>query len=126
MEKSYPFIIRPEKGRLQRANIKRVFFARKTVPSTSIPAFGVTIGRSTGKVDRTRLQIFTTHANIAVDANPKKIREKIRRIRPEEQKQLELYDTEIARLFAERTTFLKTVWEKGHVVTVKELIEQAE
>jgi len=98
---------------------------RKQYDSITIPGIGTApIMRDTGKYDNSTFSIHTKRAGyINVIASREGVKTKLRRIRPDEQAQLDALDAQIAELHEKKNELLKLAWNKAHVVTVKELEE---
>lgn len=114
----------------------RWFFGRKTIYTgrkVSIPGFGTAREFATRGVDKTVLQSRSwPNTNFTV-RSVADIKKWFRRLRPQEADELARADARIADLHeqlsrarAVRQAVLREAWTRGHVVTWKELYEQAE
>lgn len=108
--------------------IKSVFYEpiRKRVGSVRVAGLGnIPTLENTGKVDKSRLVVNTGHL-ISVPASKAEVHKRYRKLRPEESRRINDIDRRINELRLEREALLREAWDKGHVVTVKELVELAE
>lgn len=108
--------------------IKTAMYKPETKPigSVYIEGLGNIATMRTSGIDKNKFQIATTSGWINLDATPNSIKEKLRRLRPQEAEILDGIDRQIAELRAKRENALKEAWKKGNVVTVKEIREKAE
>lgn len=89
------------------------------------PVGGLRFVRAAG-VNKKRILFDYSPGGQVVNASAKEIKKYIRRLRPEERKELDRIDKQIAELERLRAHTLKSAWSKGHVVTLKEVLEAAE
>lgn len=108
--------------------IKGVWFEliRRKVGEIRAPGIGVIpTMENTGRFNRKRITINTGHI-ITIPAEKKEVDRWYRKLRPEEKEKLRKIDQQIYELKLAREVVLQEAWEKGHTITVKELIEAAE
>jgi len=109
------------------AELKRVSYRpiRRQIDSVSIPGIGsMPVMKDTGKLDKSRIELWTDMMNFSVDATHDGVKEKIRRLRQQESDSLDLIDAQISLLRQEREDLIKKAWQAGNTVTVKELVER--
>lgn len=108
----------------RQADLSSVRYPDITKHTSSIG--GIPIHSLTGKVNKNRIQLWWKDSSsiLSIEATKESVKSTIRRLRPTEAKLLEEIDTKMLKLRIERLAILKQAWQKGHVVTVKELKER--
>jgi len=133
--KLFPFVARWKDGTIRIFGIKSVSYDLKLehVRTENFKGFGkIPVRRaardSAGRLvyDRSKIvihpEIGSNSIHIATDS--KEIKKRIRRIRPDEMRELENINEQIRALFDRRDQLIRAAWDRGHVVTLKELKDQ--
>lgn len=76
--------------------------------------------------DRSRVRAGVGYQSSEMALRRTEIRKHLRRLRPQEAAELDALDTKIRALRDERDGVLRRAWQRGHVMTVKEVREAAE
>ena len=121
-----PFVLKSGKF-IKLAELKRVSYRpiRRQIDTIAIPGIGkCPVMESTGRLDKSRIDLWTDMMNFSVEATHDGVKEKIRRLRQQEADALDLIDAQISLLRLEREDLIKKAWQAGNTVTVKELVER--
>ena len=120
------FVLKSGKA-IRLAELKRVSYrpSRRQIDTIAIPGIGkCPVMESTGRLDKSRIDLRTDMMNFSVEATHDGVKEKIRRLRQQEADALDLIDAQISLLRQEREDLIKKAWQAGNTVTVKELEER--
>jgi hypothetical protein len=121
-----PYIMKRKGESPRLTRLEGVEYTRKTRVTgyMDVPGFGRINKSEFSGWDKTRLEIRTSSAYLRVDSTPAGIKEKFRRLRPQEAELIDQIDSEIAAINARRQEIINQAWTRAHVVTVKELKEK--
>jgi len=106
----------------QVVELQRVTYRHFTEPTGNIGGFQIV--RSTGKIDKNSIELWTNHTHLVVSPTRESVHAKIRKLREQEAAQLAEIAEQMKALHAKKLEILQAAWNRGNVVTVKELLER--
>lgn len=127
MQKTILVKRRGDKLPRQTAQIDYVSYREKTEVVGTILAAGfgnINTIRGTGKFDKSIFTIRVDNNIFSCPATHEGVKSVLRRLRQEEAVELDQIDAQLSALRERRIDLLKAAWNKGHVITVKELVDQ--